>query len=911
MNIKIIHISVLLIFITLDYNAQDRYTTSEYVDNNDHFYFEGETHYSNMLNESIVEDFRVNEQVGNSQKLYIRSAFNNNGISATVWTDYRDGTANIYLQLIDMTGKIISRNLKINSADDTRTYTFPDIAVNRENQFLIVWFDWRKSYAIYGQIIDENGSFIGENFEISDEDISSYKTNPAIGSNGKEFIVSWTDGREGRNYDIFAQRLDVNGSKIGKNFIVNTDTQSVSKYYSDITLDHDGNVFVTWTSTIEGKNNVYSISLDSNNSPKSSQIQINEMTSEVSFIYNPKVSICNSGFVVIWYRIMSGSYDVFGQLLNTSGDIVDSNFVINDNTGSYRYNPMIDSDSTGNFRVTWYDYRNGYAQVYAQDFINNNFAGENFKVSENEMNSSKSFVTCSMNDNRMFISSWLDFNESTEYRIYSKIMDSELNSVSPSIRIDDDEYSSLESDPEIEVFDDGTSIIAWTDRRFRGFQTYFQRYDTDGSPIGQNTSTQTSGSQYKPQIVKLNESNFLLLWREYIRENSNQNEIVAQKYFKSGEKIGEKFIVSFSDKKGQSDKPAASSNRNGEFIISWEKRINNNTRIYAQKYDSNNDKVGNIILVSTDTTTNHYYPSVGIDSSGNFAIVYYGYNVNNYDIYLKRFNTFGKELGSSIIVNDDNQSRSQYYPDISVNGSGDCIITWMDYRRKSGIYFQKYKNLGSLESFEKVDSNIVIVDYQIGTSFSSVSINEIGKFAISWTEQTSTHHNLKFRIYDEDSQPLSEALNLTKSLDRDQLNQNILFVDDKIYNVWQDNHEYGVGYDIWANVFDYQDLLTSIGKPVGQISSEFALHQNYPNPFNPETTIEYNIPGAIQGSKISKVTLKIYDILGREMKTLVNANLTPGNYKIKFNATELSSGIYFYTLNIGNTIQTKKMILMK
>ncbi len=98
-----------------------------------------------------------------------------------------------------------------------------------------------------------------------------------------------------------------------------------------------------------------------------------------------------------------------------------------------------------------------------------------------------------------------------------------------------------------------------------------------------------------------------------------------------------------------------------------------------------------------------------------------------------------------------------------------------------------------------------------------------------------------------------------------------------------------------------------------ELPVNYRLSQNYPNPFNPTTTIEYSIPnvGAKDFSPIQNVQLKIYDVLGREITTLVNEKQSPGNYSVKFDASNLPSGIYFYTLRAGNFVATKKMILMK
>lgn len=85
----------------------------------------------------------------------------------------------------------------------------------------------------------------------------------------------------------------------------------------------------------------------------------------------------------------------------------------------------------------------------------------------------------------------------------------------------------------------------------------------------------------------------------------------------------------------------------------------------------------------------------------------------------------------------------------------------------------------------------------------------------------------------------------------------------------------------------------------------FQLNQNYPNPFNPSTKIEFVIPSS------SFVYLRVYDVLGRQVTTLVKERKTPGNYEIEFNATALQSGVYFYRIKAGSYMDTKKMVLLK
>jgi hypothetical protein len=87
--------------------------------------------------------------------------------------------------------------------------------------------------------------------------------------------------------------------------------------------------------------------------------------------------------------------------------------------------------------------------------------------------------------------------------------------------------------------------------------------------------------------------------------------------------------------------------------------------------------------------------------------------------------------------------------------------------------------------------------------------------------------------------------------------------------------------------------------------SKYSLENNFPNPFNPTTRISYSIPAN------SLVTLKVYDMTGREVATLVNEEKSEGSYSIDFNASNLSSGVYFYKLTAGNFTDTKRMLLVK
>ena len=111
------------------------------------------------------------------------------------------------------------------------------------------------------------------------------------------------------------------------------------------------------------------------------------------------------------------------------------------------------------------------------------------------------------------------------------------------------------------------------------------------------------------------------------------------------------------------------------------------------------------------------------------------------------------------------------------------------------------------------------------------------------------------------------------------------------------------------HLYFYPRVVTSV-ESNNNLPDQFKLEQNYPNPFNPSTTIQYTIPN-VAAKHASFVHLAIYDILGKEITTLVNKEQAPGSYKVQWNAFGQASGVYFYKLNVEGFIKTKKMILLR
>ena len=116
---------------------------------------------------------------------------------------------------------------------------------------------------------------------------------------------------------------------------------------------------------------------------------------------------------------------------------------------------------------------------------------------------------------------------------------------------------------------------------------------------------------------------------------------------------------------------------------------------------------------------------------------------------------------------------------------------------------------------------------------------------------------------------------------------------------------WAVGYNGTILLLDTL-IITGVDEEIlSLLPSDYKLSQNYPNPFNPSTKIKYSVP------QTSQVQVKIFDVLGNEIETLVNEEKLAGTYEITWYAESLPSGVYFYRLQVGDFVETKKMLLMK
>lgn len=498
-----------------------------------------------------------------------------------------------------------------------------------------------------------------------------------------------------------------------------------------------------------------------------------------------------------------------------------------------------------------------------------------------------------------------------------------LDAYIPDFKVNDDNLNSFQIDSKMGVDSSGNFVIAWRDvRMYPGSQLpgylYFQRYNKDGNALGNNILVSQDTADI-PEINVLIDGRFLLLWpRTFIANGGIQYyELYFQRFNKNGETITPRTrVLDTSFIASNNSSPAGftiTSDQTGKFIITWSRGHTFNTprNVFFQRYDSSGVRIGIPDSVSV-TGFRAEYPDIAVNNDGSFVITWMDGRLsspNKSDIYLQKFDPNGIKIGGNLKVNDDTDPNTdQVASQISTDRNGNIAIVWIDSRNgQTGMYYQMFDSSGSTINVNRKADELTAFGY---AGSPKISMRKDKNFYIAWLDVRYTGKDQFYgRRFDSIGNPIGNAYMIPASSPGSsvQIPNDIYLFNDRVYSTWHDNRNAGsVNYDIYCNVRGFQNPDTVIGiVNNSEIIKDYRLFPAYPNPFNPETKIKFDIP------KLSHVKITIFDILGREVTTLINEVKEPGYYESIFDGSMYSSGIYFYRFESDYYVDSKKMVLIK
>lgn len=837
----------------------------------------------NLYSQIIKDDFRVNDDITGGANYYPAVELMGNGKAIIVWQDMRNGFYNIYGQAYDVNGNTVGANFKVNTYPASQYEYTPSISSYGDS--LIVIWQYR-----YGQWLLSDGSQSGTTFTLQ----SQFMYSPDVAASDSGFFVVWYNFVSGSSDEIFLMRFDFSGDSINARILVNDDGTIYNQAMPKIAMDKDGNFVVVWRDVRNGIDyDIYGQLFNSGGNKVGSNFLIND---DGASYYQDGASCAmdsSGNFVVVWYDNRGGTYDIYGQRFDPSGDTtgLGGNFLINDDVMSvHQYSPSCSMDKDGDFVVVWDDQRDGNGDVYGQLFDNmGNTLGSNFRIDQCPGTESQYDPEVSMNKNN-FVVSWYDGRSYTS--IYKRRFNNDGTPVENEVMVNDLEGTYNQNRSAIDMNTAGNVVVTWLDYRIPT-GIYFQRLNILGDTPGENIRVDYGDD---PDVTVANDSSFVITY-QYSRT------IYYQMFTLGGDSIGPPARASDTTYNYRY-RPSIDINSSGNFVITWYDNRNGNFDIYAQRFDSIGDTIGVNFRIDDDLgTSEQSYPAVAVSSEGRFIITWHDYRNGDFDIFGQVYNAGGNPVGTNFKINTDVGTQGQFYPDVASLPDGNFIIVWQDYRSGMGIYGQIIDFLGI-----PVDANFKISD--VVAYWPCVDASDTGRFVVTWHDYRDGNTNIYAQSFNPDYTPYKgnyKVNNDIEGLNQGQIYPDLVTDGTNIIFTWDDT-KWQRGYDIAAKVVGWE--FSSSIDDGEYVEIPTMLLPNIPNPFINSTLIRYQI------DERQEIKIEIYDISGRLIRTLSSGIVEPGVHNLRWNGKDaegkrVPAGIYFCRLSAGNRIQSRKMVMIK
>ncbi len=544
---------------------------------------------------------------------------------------------------------------------------------------------------------------------------------------------------------------------------------------------------------------------------------VNDDASGVCLHENSGCAMDGSGnYTVVWEDYRTGNSDIYLQQYNSSGTIVGTNIRVNDDgQGIDHYYPAIASNSTGKTAVAWVDERSGSSDIYLQWFdASGTRNGTNIQVNDNTgtVYSAIHSVAVAVDGNGNTIVVWVKVTNGY-FDLYLQRFNSSGVAQGVNIQVNDDASgTTYHFRPAIGVDGSGNSVIVWQDYRNGNYDIYLQRYDGTGASLGVNIEVNDDGGttdQAAPTIAINNSGAEIITWHDL--RNGNRD-IYMQRYSASGTAQGSNVMVNDDAGTASQYYPTVGIDLTGNSIITWYDYRNTDIDIYLQRYNASGVAQGSNVKVNSNAVAaNQYYPWVSINSTGVGVISWEDYRISDGEnIYHQRINTSGAFLGSNVKVNSDVNDASQWAPSVGMDGNNNSIIVWEDQRNGNyDIYMQHLNASGAV-----LGSNIKVNDDNIGAYhyFPFVAVNTSGNGVVVWKDSRNGYYDVYLQYYNTSGSAIGSNVKVndvsTSASPYDNCLTAAMDGSGNSVVVWEDDRN-GSNYDI------YMQRYNSSGTPVG------------------------------------------------------------------------------------------------
>jgi hypothetical protein len=737
-------------------------------------------------------------------------------------------------------------------------------------------------------------------------------------------------------------------------FLVNTQTDTTQRD-SHIARDLQGNYIIVWESenqvSANSQSDIYFQRFDNNNNKIGSETLVNNITENEQ--ERPSLSMNSNGsFVIVWASHtgnFDSIFDIKGKLYVNNQQIGDE-FLINSTTLNSQTKPTVSINNDGSFVVAW----ESWYQIDSKDVYLQRFDAAGNKIGEETLvnsttNSGQGRPTIKHFNNGNFIviwESWATLNDGTAYPaydLYGKIYASNGSIVKDEFLVNTytENYQWF---ADIETFDDLSFVVAWCswgqDGHWGGI--YLQKFGALGEKIGSEVlaNNTTVNYQWLPKVRKTSENNIALVWSSWLQDGSREG-VFSQIFDAELNKLSfETLVNEYTD--NYQWEPDFIVTNDDNLLVTW------SSWGEYDDYDIIATKItptfpqgviqSKTVKHTSGTTTSRFYVHV-IDSTK--------INGNKYEITFDIVDEFNSHASIKNL-----QTQTKVVDNFPIDKGEDVFYLTDEFEGVAVQLNPTFTFALDIEKSYSINNSGHNINFSVGSGFGNKKLAPIDVVVV-WGN-TDTLSNGSF------ANPLDSAYNTTgKKVVKcpfyawnltDNEKMDLVIIEPSITTnlKWNPNEEVGIitpqkystsfpqyhasmksqfaGSSLIMpsegdsnfiftqrpitseDTFTFETLSSYITTDVDnfvEIPTKFELMQNYPNPFNPSTTIVFSVP------KGGNVSIKIINILGQTVAELVNDFRKEGIHRVAFNASNIASGVYFYTIKYDNKFLSKKMLLVK
>lgn len=821
-----------------------------------------------------------------------------------VWTDKRNGSSKIFGQVLDDTGYPVGDNFKLAGSDFGADYVDPILGRDSLNRVALFYRD-RTNGLVFGRRYLEDLTIDHPTFLVNDTSAVSYAgpISAAVYPSGR-FVVVW------ENYSVVGSTIQARlyasaGTAVTAPVTVNTDGGAVSHWVPSVAVRPSGGFLVVWEDYRNSQADIYGALFDGNGAPVGADFGFVPAPADTADQYAPRVVYSNMHqYVVGWIDQREGQEAYVQRYDRLTGLVGSNRRVTGPDAEVTNWDISLTVDPSGNLLTEWAAY-SAVNQIKAVRLdASLNPVGSPTIINQ-IAEAQRWSPTGSYLSTSNLLLAWTDL-AGNEPDIRAARYSSNLVSLTSEMMLNDDSLGAVSTHPAL-AGSDWYHVFVWQEQSADDGDIYIRSVN----PAGQHTTYPTrvnqdeSGNLQGEPAISINGSTGLVVWVDgrAITGLSGQR-IFGRRYNESGLLPAEEFKISDDLQIAPKSEPSAALNPDGSGLVVWVDRRGSSPQIYGQWISLAGTLIGTNFAISNSVADlENGYVSVGIDDAGRYFVVWLDFGQAEPTVRGEFYHADRTHAGSFSWTSD--------LPGISVaelatatTPDGNEVVLWTKSDpARTEIYFAVLDSTGGMvQGSTEISGGAALVASNL-----TISVDENGYAVAGWLDGRSGKRAGYYQIFDPSFSPIGGNVAFSSASPELMRAPAVLAHRGRAWYSWADPRADGM--NVYAGSYVY--LPTGVDDDdTDVLPVSYYLAQNYPNPFNPSTTIKFNLPQA------TTARLAIFNLLGQEVIVLANGRFMAGTHTLVWDGQDtggnrVTSGVYFYRLTTDSFSEQRKMVLLK